>query len=216
MKKDIYSQLQPAVSLFMKTIFNPTIEFESEIPEDEKILLVGNHVGNLDSLLLATAVYRKIHFLAKSELFKGHMKKFMESVGSIPVNRDGNDMKVITDSVNLLKDDNCVLIFPEGTRSNNIHKTDKLILPFKAGTVMIANREQLQQMREVYAKALEAQKRKILVCAGDAANDLSMLDEADLAFLAADGDPRMMDRGYRLAAACDEGTIADVIRQLEP
>ena len=57
--------------------------------------------------------------------------------------------------------------------------------------------------------------RPILVCAGDAANDLSMLDEADLPFLAADGDPRMMDRGYRPAAACDEGTIADVIRQLD-
>ena len=57
--------------------------------------------------------------------------------------------------------------------------------------------------------------RSILVCAGDAANDLSMLDEADQAYLAADGDYRMMDRGYRTAAACGEGTIADVIRQLE-
>ena len=57
--------------------------------------------------------------------------------------------------------------------------------------------------------------RNTLVCAGDAANDLSMLDEADLAFLAADGDPRMQKRGYRLAAPCNDGTIADVIRQLE-
>ena len=58
--------------------------------------------------------------------------------------------------------------------------------------------------------------RKILVCAGDATNDLSMLEEADLAFLAADGDARMFGRGFRIAAPCDEGTIADVIRQLEP
>ena len=42
-----------------------------------------------------------------------------------------------------------------------------------------------------------------------------MLDEADLPFLAADGDPRMMDRSYHIAAVCDEGTVADVIRQLE-
>ena len=62
------------------------------------------------------------------------------------------------------------------------------------------------------AKTLD---RPLLVCAGDATNDLSMLDEADLPFLAADGDPRMMDRGYRMAAPCDDGTIADVIRQLE-
>lgn len=58
--------------------------------------------------------------------------------------------------------------------------------------------------------------RKTLVCAGDATNDLSMLEEANLAFLAADGDARMFGRGFRIAAPCDEGTIADVIRQLEP
>lgn len=57
--------------------------------------------------------------------------------------------------------------------------------------------------------------RPILVCAGDATNDLSMLEEADLAYLAADGDARMFGRGYRTAASCDEGTIADVIRQLD-
>ena len=57
--------------------------------------------------------------------------------------------------------------------------------------------------------------RPILVCAGDATNDLSMLEEADLAYLAADGDARMFGRGYRTAAPCDEGTIADVIRQLD-
>lgn len=57
--------------------------------------------------------------------------------------------------------------------------------------------------------------RSTLVCAGDATNDRSMLDEADLAFLAADGDERMKHLGYRIAAACDDGTIADVIRQLD-
>ena len=57
--------------------------------------------------------------------------------------------------------------------------------------------------------------RDCLVCAGDATNDLSMLEEADLPFLASDGDSRMFGRGFRLAAPCDEGTIADVIRRLE-
>lgn len=137
--KDTYSILQQVVSLFMKYSFNPKITFEEEIPEDEKILLVGNHTSNFDCLLLATAVYRKINFLAKSELFKGPLKKLMEEIDSIPVNRDGSDMKALTTAINFLKDDNCVLIFPEGTRSES-YKTDKLILPFKVGTVMIAKR----------------------------------------------------------------------------
>ena len=57
--------------------------------------------------------------------------------------------------------------------------------------------------------------RNLLVCAGDATNDLSMLEEADLPFLASDGDSRMFGRSFRLAAPCNDGTIADVIRQVE-
>lgn len=138
MKKNMYSVIQKPVEVFMKSLFNPTVSFEEEIPFDEKIILAGNHTSNFDSLLLASYVYRQMHFLAKKELFKGPLKFLFESVGSIPVNRDGNDMKCITDSVNLLNDDKCLLIFPEGTRNKN--PDDKIILPFKAGTVMIAKR----------------------------------------------------------------------------
>ena len=56
--------------------------------------------------------------------------------------------------------------------------------------------------------------RKTLICAGDAVNDLSMLKEADIAFVPVSCDERIRDLGFRKAAACTEGTIADVIRQL--
>ncbi len=56
--------------------------------------------------------------------------------------------------------------------------------------------------------------RRILVCAGDAINDLSMLEEADLAFVPADCDSRIKALGFREAAPAAEGTIADVIRKL--
>lgn len=57
--------------------------------------------------------------------------------------------------------------------------------------------------------------RSTLVCVGDAPNDIPMLEEADLAFLAADGDPRMTEYPYKKAAPSYEGTVADVIRILE-
>lgn len=56
--------------------------------------------------------------------------------------------------------------------------------------------------------------RNILVCAGDAVNDLSMLEEADLAFIPADCDSRVKERGFREAAPCTQGTIADIIHKL--
>ncbi len=58
-------------------------------------------------------------------------------------------------------------------------------------------------------------ERKILACAGDAPNDISMLDAADYAFVPSDCDPALRDRPYIKVAPCGDGTVADAIEQLE-
>ena len=55
--------------------------------------------------------------------------------------------------------------------------------------------------------------RKILVCVGDAENDLSMLDAADYAYCPADG--VVADR-YENVCNCTDGAIADVIYKKIP
>ncbi len=50
--------------------------------------------------------------------------------------------------------------------------------------------------------------KKILICVGDAENDINMLDGADYAFCPADG--IVADR-YENVCACGEGAVADVI-----
>lgn len=57
--------------------------------------------------------------------------------------------------------------------------------------------------------------RKLLACAGDAPNDISMLNEADFAFVPADCDPSLRDAPYTKAAPCDDGAVADAIARLE-
>ena len=57
--------------------------------------------------------------------------------------------------------------------------------------------------------------RKILVCAGDAPNDLSMLDAADFAFVPEDCDEALRDKPYLKAAPCGDGTVADAIERLK-
>ena len=51
--------------------------------------------------------------------------------------------------------------------------------------------------------------RKILVCAGDARNDLTMLREADYAFIPADA----TISGFAKVCPCAEGAVADVIEK---
>jgi len=57
--------------------------------------------------------------------------------------------------------------------------------------------------------------RKILVCAGDAPNDVSMLDAADFAFVPSDCDPVLRDKPYIRTVSCDDGAVADAIEALE-
>lgn len=55
--------------------------------------------------------------------------------------------------------------------------------------------------------------KKLLICVGDAQNDIPMLDGADYAFCPADAD--VADR-YPNVCSCDEGAVADVILKQIP
>lgn len=58
--------------------------------------------------------------------------------------------------------------------------------------------------------------RSVLVCAGDAPNDLQMLQAADLAFVPSDADAEILALpDVHIAAASGDGCIADAIAQLE-
>ena len=55
--------------------------------------------------------------------------------------------------------------------------------------------------------------KKILICIGDAENDLTMLDAADYAFCPCDGS---LKDHYENVCACSEGAIADLICNVIP
>ena len=55
--------------------------------------------------------------------------------------------------------------------------------------------------------------RKILVCAGDAENDLSMMRDADYAFAPADG---IIAKHFQTVCKCADGAVADVIYKKIP
>ena len=55
--------------------------------------------------------------------------------------------------------------------------------------------------------------RKILVCIGDAENDVSMLDDADFAFCP--NDAEIKDR-YTNVCSCKDGAVADLIYNYIP
>ena len=54
-----------------------------------------------------------------------------------------------------------------------------------------------------------------LLCAGDHANDLSMLRAADRAFAPANAIPEVLSSGAEVVCHCSEGAVADIVERLE-
>lgn len=109
--------------------------------------------------------------------------------------------------------------------------TPEQIARFQAVERMVAERwgEQVEiymaapRILDVHAKGVSKGKaarrlqkklgRKILVCVGDAANDIPMLDEADYAYCPADG---VVAEHYETVCNCADGAVADVIYKKIP
>lgn len=90
------------------------------LPREGRVILAVNHISMLDPVLVGAAVFRrrKLYALAKEELFRIPLVGgIFRAAGIIPINRGGGDLGAMRSAVKVLKDERCVLVFPEGTRS---------------------------------------------------------------------------------------------------
>ena len=115
-------------------LLRPTVEGKENIKSEEGYVLAGNHTKWLDPLLLIGTNKRKIHFLAKIELFHGIIGFIVKHMGCIPVDRKKHDKDALINAKEELKKNEVIGIFPEGT----INKTDDVTMPFKIGAVKMA------------------------------------------------------------------------------
>lgn len=129
-----YSGIKKVLNVPFKLLYNPVINGLENIPRSPYIL-AGNHKSMLDIVLLMTSIDDEVHFMAKKELFDNFLiKKIFEKMGAFPVDRDGTDIGALKTAFSILKNNEVLGIFPEGTRN----KTDEILLPFKDGVTRIA------------------------------------------------------------------------------
>ena len=104
------------------------------IPNTGSVVLASNHVSLLDPPLIGSLVDRKVHFMAKDELFKNSITNYVfTKLGAFPVKRGCADRNAIKKALDILAENKILAIFPEGTRSKN-----GSLSPLEAGAMMIA------------------------------------------------------------------------------
>jgi len=112
------------------------VEGFRNIPRSGAVIVAPNHLSYLDPLLVAVAIDRPIHFMAKAELFNNKiLGKLLTKVYAFPVKRGNADRHAIRHALQLMEEGKVLGIFPEGTR-----KRPGRVEHTQAGAAMIALR----------------------------------------------------------------------------
>ena len=88
------------------------------VPREGGLLILANHLSDVDPVVVQLACPRRIHFMAKSDLFemKG-LGAILRFVRAFPVRRGEPDRAALKYAIELLKMGEVVCIFPEGQLS---------------------------------------------------------------------------------------------------
>ena len=139
----LYVAAHTLIGLYLRVVHPVTVEGLDSLPR-ERVLLCPNHSSDWDPLLIATRlpVNYRLHAMAKKELFHNRLLGWiLRKLGVFPVDREGTDIKAVKTAIQVLKDGDNLLIFPEGTTiRNGVGFVDGLPAHAKSGAAMIGIR----------------------------------------------------------------------------
>jgi 1-acyl-sn-glycerol-3-phosphate acyltransferase len=110
----------------------------SNIPDKGPLIVAANHMSNFDPPILGAALTRKIHYMAKKDLFNNpFLGKILETYDAFPVKRGTADMGALKTALRLLKQEKVLGVFPEGTRN-----AGRELKAAKPGIIMLATKSE--------------------------------------------------------------------------
>ncbi len=119
-------------------LFRPRVLGQENIPSTGGFILASNHISYYDPPIVGCWQKRQMYFFAKQELFRNRLfGALIRAANSIPVKRGTIDRLAVRMAVDVVRQGNGLVVFPEGTRSKTPH-----FLPPKAGVGMLARAAQ--------------------------------------------------------------------------
>lgn len=89
------------------------------VPAEGPVVLLANHTSHFDPPLVGGATRRQLSYLARDTLFVGALGWLIRSYDAVPVDREGTGLAGIRATLKRLKQGGAVLLFPEGSRSDD-------------------------------------------------------------------------------------------------
>ena len=121
---------------FFRGVYRIEVIGEENLPsEDCAFLVCSNHGSAADPIVLGAALKRKIHYLAKEELFRiPLLNSLIRAFGAIPIKRGTGDVGALKAVIRALGEQKTVGVFPQGHRYPGV---DPRSTPAKSGIGMI-------------------------------------------------------------------------------
>lgn len=129
-----YTLVKSIAFVIFNIIFRIKVEGKENIPLEGRLVLCSNHSSNWDPLVIATVFSRKISWMGKKELFENKfLRVFLTNLLVFPVDRQVTDISAVKKALRILKTDEVLGIFPEGTRVKEFNPQNA-----KAGVALLA------------------------------------------------------------------------------
>lgn len=126
---EFYKKFRVFVIWFMNTFYDVNVTGLENVPESGPYILAGNHLNILDSWLLLSVIDEDLRFMVDKKLYRyKSWEKFFKKLGTFPIDPNEFDVTAVRTTLSLLKDDEKVVIFPEG----KTHRITESV-PFKPG-----------------------------------------------------------------------------------
>ena len=121
----MYEIVRILMTLMAWIFFRVRGHHPERVPAVGAVILAPNHFSFLDHFFLGVALRRKVHFMAKSQLFKPPLQFVYTHGGVFPVRRGFADEEAFTTAVTVLDRGDTMAMYAEGGRSRTGRAVDE-------------------------------------------------------------------------------------------
>lgn len=113
----VYEAVRVVLTPYLLGVYRARAVDPGNVPADGPCILAPNHFSFLDHFFLALYLRRKVHFMAKSQLFRMPLQPIFHYGGVFPVRRGHTDQEAFDTARAILDRGDVVVMYLEGGRS---------------------------------------------------------------------------------------------------